>query len=64
MIGDNTANADDEVWQLTLQLKDIVEIICAQIISLSQVTYLDIRAAMISQHNHLRQQRKFVNAKT
>ena len=35
-------NPEDDVWQLTLQLKDIVDMICAQKISLSQVTYLDI----------------------
>lgn len=32
----------DEVWQLTLQLKDIVELICTQKISVSQVAYLDV----------------------
>lgn len=33
--------ADDE-WLLTLQLKDIVDMICAQKISLPQVAYLDV----------------------
>ncbi|KAL1268603.1 hypothetical protein QQF64_033966 [Cirrhinus molitorella] len=32
----------DDVWQLTLQLKDIVEMVCAQRISLSEVAYLDV----------------------
>lgn len=36
-------NPEDDVWQLTLQLKDIVDLICAQKILLSQVAYLDIR---------------------
>lgn len=42
LIGDKVQHADDEVWQLTLQLKDIVDMICAQNISSSQVAYLDI----------------------
>lgn len=39
LIGDKV---QENVWQLTLQLKDIVEMVCAQKISLSQVAYLDI----------------------
>ena len=42
LIGDKVQNPEDCVWQLTLQLKDIVDLICAQKISLSQVAYLDI----------------------
>jgi len=42
LIGDKVQNPEDDVWQLTLQLKDIVDLICAQKISLSQVAYLDI----------------------
>lgn len=42
LIGDKVQNPDDEVWQLTLQLKDIVDLVCAQRISQSQVVYLDI----------------------
>lgn len=42
LIGDKVENSEDEVWQLTLQLKDIVDLICAQKISSSQVAYLDI----------------------
>ncbi|KAK0152047.1 hypothetical protein N1851_006573 [Merluccius polli] len=42
LIGDKVQNPEDDVWQLTLQLKDIVDMICAQNISLSQVAYLDI----------------------
>lgn len=30
------------MWQLTLQLKDIVDLICAQKMSLAQVSYLDM----------------------
>lgn len=41
LIGDKVQNHEDEVWQLALQLKDIVELICAQNISLSQIAYLD-----------------------
>lgn len=42
LIGDKVSNAEDDVWQLVLQLKDIVDLVCAQKISLSQVAYLDI----------------------
>lgn len=42
LIGDKVQNYEDEVWQLALQLKDIVDLICAQKISLSQIAYLDI----------------------
>lgn len=42
LIGDKVQNPEDDVWQLTLQLKDIVDLICAQKNSLSQVAYLDI----------------------
>ncbi len=42
LIGDKVQNHEDEVWQLALQLKDIVDLICAQNISLSQTAYLDI----------------------
>ncbi|CAI5685968.1 unnamed protein product [Oreochromis niloticus] len=41
IIGDRVQNSQDDVWQLTLQLKDIVDLICAQQISKAQVTYLD-----------------------
>ena len=41
IIGDRVQDPQDEVWQLTLQLKDIVDLICAQKISKPQVTYLD-----------------------
>ena len=41
LIGDKVQNADD-VWQLTLLLKDIVDPVCAQKISMSQVAYLEI----------------------
>lgn len=40
--GDKVQNHEDEVWQLALQLKDIVDLICAQNISLPQIAYLDI----------------------
>lgn len=42
LIGDKIQDPEDDVWQLALQLKDIVDLICAQKISLSQVTYLDV----------------------
>lgn len=42
LIGDKVQSPEDEVWQLILQLKDIVDLICAQRISVSQVAYLDI----------------------
>lgn len=42
LIGDKVQNPDDDVWQLTLQLKDVVDLVCAQMISLPQVAYLDI----------------------
>lgn len=42
IMGDNVKDPMDDVWQLTLQLKDIVEMICAQRISLPEVAYLDV----------------------
>ncbi|XP_048860311.1 uncharacterized protein LOC125727551 [Brienomyrus brachyistius] len=39
---DKVKEPTDDVWQLTLQLKDIVELICAQKISLPEVAYLDV----------------------
>lgn len=41
LIGDKVQSPEDELWQLTLQLKDIVDLICAQRISMSQVAYLE-----------------------
>lgn len=41
LIGDKVQNPEDDVWQLTLQLKDIVDMICAQKFSSAQVAYLD-----------------------
>ena len=42
IIGDRVRDTADDVWQLTMQLKDIVDMICAQKISVSQVAYLDV----------------------
>lgn len=42
LVGDKVQNPEDDAWQLTLQLKDIVDMICAQKILLSQVGFLDI----------------------
>nr|XP_055039672.1 uncharacterized protein LOC129427310 isoform X2 [Misgurnus anguillicaudatus]XP_055039673.1 uncharacterized protein LOC129427310 isoform X2 [Misgurnus anguillicaudatus] len=42
ILSDRVLDPADEVWQLTLQLKEIVELICAQKISVSQVAYLDV----------------------
>lgn len=42
LIGDMAQDPQDDVWQLTLQLKDIVDLICAQQISKPQVAYLDV----------------------
>lgn len=42
IIGDRVKDTTDDVWQLTLHLKDIVEMVCAQKISMPQVAYLDI----------------------
>lgn len=42
LIGDKVQNHEDEVWQLASQLKDTVDLICAQNISLSQIAYLYI----------------------
>jgi len=42
LIGDKVQDSQDNIWQLTLQLKDIVDLICAQQISKPQVAYLDI----------------------
>ncbi|KAF7649573.1 hypothetical protein LDENG_00139370 [Lucifuga dentata] len=42
LIGDKVKDTADDVWHLTLQLKDIVDMICAQKISVPQVAYLDV----------------------
>lgn len=42
LIGDKVQDPDDDVWQLTLQLKDVVDLVCAQKISVPQVAYLEI----------------------
>ncbi|XP_056605722.1 uncharacterized protein LOC130424250 isoform X3 [Triplophysa dalaica] len=42
IMGDKVKEPMDDVWQLTLQLKDIVEMICAHRISLPDVAYLDV----------------------
>lgn len=42
LIGDKVQDPDDVVWQLTLQLKDIVDLVCAPKISVPQVAYLEI----------------------
>lgn len=39
ILGDRVLDPADEVWQLTLQLKDIVELICAQKISVTGCLY-------------------------
>lgn len=39
---DKVKNPLDDVWQLTLQLKEIVEMVCAQKISLPEVAYIDM----------------------
>lgn len=42
IVGDTVTDPTDDVWNLTLQLKDIVDMVCAQKISVAQVAYLDI----------------------
>lgn len=42
IIGDKVHDPQDNVWQLLLQLKDVVDLICAQQISIAQVAYLDV----------------------
>lgn len=42
IVGDIVTDPTDDVWNLTLQLKDIVDMVCAQKISVAQVAYLDI----------------------
>ncbi|XP_055021248.1 uncharacterized protein LOC129412157 [Boleophthalmus pectinirostris] len=42
IIGDKVKDTTDDVWQLTLQLKDVVDMVCAQKISVSQVAFLDV----------------------
>lgn len=37
IVGDRVKDTTDDVWQLTLQLKDIVDLVCAQKISVPQV---------------------------
>lgn len=42
ILGDTVQDPQDNVWQLLLQLKDIVDLICAPQISIAQVAYLDV----------------------
>lgn len=60
LIGDREKDATDNVWQLTLQLKDIVDMwICVQKVSVPQVSYLNFlvqeylesRRALAQQNN-------------
>lgn len=51
LMADRVLDIDDDEWQLTLQLRDIVEMICAQKISVSQVAYLDV---LIQEYLHSR----------
>ena len=51
IVGERISDLDDEVWQLFLQLREIVEIVCAPKISCGQVAYLN---AIISDYLDLR----------
>lgn len=42
ILGYKVQDPKDNVWQLVLQLKYIVDLICAQQISEAQVAYLDV----------------------
>lgn len=42
IIGDRVKDTADDVWLLILQLKDIVDMVCAQKISMPQVAFLDV----------------------
>ncbi len=42
IIGEKIAETDDPIWQLTVQLKELVELICAPKISHSQVALLNV----------------------
>uniref|UniRef100_A0A096MAD3 Uncharacterized protein n=1 Tax=Poecilia formosa TaxID=48698 RepID=A0A096MAD3_POEFO len=59
IIGDKVQDTADDVWQLTLQLKDTVELICAQKISLAQIAYLDV---VIQEYLETRKLQAYVSA--
>lgn len=42
IIGEKITDTDDPVWQLTVQLKELVELICASRICVSQVALLNV----------------------
>lgn len=42
LIGEKITDTDDPIWQLTIQLKELVELICAPKISHSQVALLSV----------------------
>lgn len=52
LIGDKIKSpAENEVWQLVLQLRQIVELICAPAISAGQIAYLEV---LIDEYLHTR----------
>ncbi len=54
LIGDKIENpGDNEIWQLALQLREIVELICAPAISTGQIAYLRV---IIDEYLHCRKQ--------
>lgn len=42
IIGKKITDIEDRVWQLTILLKELVELICAPSISVAQVTLLNV----------------------
>lgn len=50
IIGEKITDTEDSVWQLTIQLKELVELVCAPKISLSQIAFL---GAMITDYLEL-----------
>lgn len=43
IIGEKITDTDDPVWQLTIQLKEVVELICAPKISIPQIALLNVQ---------------------
>jgi hypothetical protein len=42
LVGDRITDSENEIWQLYLLLKKIVELICSKLITHSQAAYLHV----------------------
>lgn len=53
LIGNRIPNKDDRVWQMCLMLREVVEIVCAPCLSISQISYMQV---VIEEYIEMRQE--------